>query len=291
MPKFLTTTGCSYHIESIIINSKKKLVLVTPYLQLSKNFIDRLSDADKRGVKITLIYGKNELNEKQQNILYSLDNIEVFFCENLHTKCYHNEEEMVLTSMNLYEFSEKNNREMGLLLQNNNQNFDDAVTEIQSIKNSSELIISSTKSLNNFEDLIKMDSSHTEKGNFHFPSLYRVLKEKYPNYNIDFEDEKIRINNFPFSEIDFIITHRVEVVVAHQVLYNKIQNMFEKVFWKLPGRYFWNYNLNIYEDRSFSVEFNEAGLIKKVNKQIEIIDAFYKNIKPSERKLKQTPVW
>lgn len=36
------------------------------------------------------------------------------FCENLHTKCYLNENEAIVTSMNLYEFSQVNNQEMGI---------------------------------------------------------------------------------------------------------------------------------------------------------------------------------
>lgn len=36
------------------------------------------------------------------------------FCENLHAKCYLNESEAILTSMNLYEYSQVNNQEMGV---------------------------------------------------------------------------------------------------------------------------------------------------------------------------------
>ncbi len=46
MPKFLTTTGVSYEIENVIKGAKYKLALVSPYLKLSKNFYERLRDAD-----------------------------------------------------------------------------------------------------------------------------------------------------------------------------------------------------------------------------------------------------
>ena len=62
MAEFLTTQGTSYHIENIIKNAKNKLVLISPYLKLSKTFFERLKDADRRGVKITLVYGKKDLN-------------------------------------------------------------------------------------------------------------------------------------------------------------------------------------------------------------------------------------
>lgn len=286
MSKFLITSSISSSIEEIIIHAKKSLVLVTPYLQLSKNLVERLQYTEKQGVKITLIYGKNELAKKQEKILYSLQNIEVYFCKNLHAKCYHNEEEMVITSMNLYEFSEKNNREMGLLIKNDNENFLDAVREIESIKNSSELIKAFYKSNNNLDDLIKLDSTHNEMWNFHFPSLFRVLKEKYPDYNISFNGEEININNFPFSGIDFNIYGRIDVKILNKGLYRKIEEKFKKVFLELPDRYYWNFDLNIYEEKSFTVDLNESGLLKKVNKNIEIIESFYNHIKPEEKKLK-----
>jgi hypothetical protein len=66
--------------------------------------------------KEPIIYGKTELNPAEKQKLFSLENIEVYFFENLHAKCYFNKDNMVITSMNIYEFSEKNNREMGMLL-------------------------------------------------------------------------------------------------------------------------------------------------------------------------------
>jgi phosphatidylserine/phosphatidylglycerophosphate/cardiolipin synthase-like enzyme len=116
MAEFLTTSGTSYYIENIIIGSKLKLVLVSPYLQISKTLMERLKDADNKGVSITIIYGKDELKTNERTSLSSLKNVNLYYFENLHAKCYFNEAEMVITSMNMYEFSEKNNREMGVFL-------------------------------------------------------------------------------------------------------------------------------------------------------------------------------
>jgi hypothetical protein len=116
MAEFLTTNGTSYHIENIIIEARSKLTLVSPYLQLSKTFYERLKDATNRGVHVTIVYGKDELRPNERNSLAELKNISLFFFENLHAKCYYNETKMVITSMNMYAFSEKNNREMGVLI-------------------------------------------------------------------------------------------------------------------------------------------------------------------------------
>jgi HKD family nuclease len=142
MAEFLTTSGTSYNIEKIIIDAKSKLILVSPYLQISKTFYERLKDASSKGVAIRIIYGKDELKPNERNSLADLKNVELFYFENLHAKCYFNESKMVITSMNMYEFSEKNNREMGVLIDRTNDKelFDKAVSETLSILQSSEQI-------------------------------------------------------------------------------------------------------------------------------------------------------
>lgn len=138
MAKFLTTSGVSYRIEDIIRNAKKSVVLVSPYLQFSKNFYERLKDAESHKVDITIIFGKNELNQKETDLLSELNKLKLYFSENLHAKCYFNESEMVITSMNMYEYSEKNNREMGVFITKSQDSdlFEEAHKETLSIINS-----------------------------------------------------------------------------------------------------------------------------------------------------------
>ncbi len=138
MAKFLTTQGTSYYIEHIITNAKNKLVLISPYLQLSKTLFERLRDADKRNVKITLVCRKGALKPDERSQLQQLKNLSLYFHENLHAKSYFNEECMVITSMNIYEASEKN-REMGILIRREDDNkiFSDGVREAKSIVDSS----------------------------------------------------------------------------------------------------------------------------------------------------------
>lgn len=142
MAEFLTTSGTSHHIENIIIEAKRELVLLSPYLQLSKTFYERLKDATNRGVNATIIYGKDELKPNEKDSLGGLKNLELYFFENLHAKCYFNESEMVITSMNMYEFSEKRNREMGVWITKATDSvlYQKAWDEAISIRNSAERI-------------------------------------------------------------------------------------------------------------------------------------------------------
>lgn len=61
--------------------------------------------------------------------------IRTSFCKNLHAKCYMNEELCIITSLNLYEFSQVNNNEMGILIQRSEdaQLYKDAYEEAQRI--------------------------------------------------------------------------------------------------------------------------------------------------------------
>lgn len=135
MAEFLTTIATQYHIENIIKDAKKQLVLITPYLKLSKTLFERLKDVDRQSVQIILIYGKDELKPEEREKLGELDNLSLFYFDNLHAKCYFNEEYMVITSMNMYDSSDEKNREMGVLIKRREDSsiFLDAEKEMKSI--------------------------------------------------------------------------------------------------------------------------------------------------------------
>jgi hypothetical protein len=142
--EFLKTTDISARLDNIIRESRagENLVLVSPYVRISPRLIDNLMRADKRGVKITLIYGKNKLDPKEEEKLNVLRNLSLRFKENLHAKCYYNEKQLIITSMNLYDFSETTNDEMGVLVQRDEDEamYDQAVEEVALIQESSEEI-------------------------------------------------------------------------------------------------------------------------------------------------------
>jgi hypothetical protein len=141
MADFLTTTGTLFHLEDIIIEAKTKLTLISPYVQLWETLLERLKEASTRGVKIQIVYGKDELKPNEKNALAELKNVDLYYLKNLHAKCYFNETQMLITSMNIYEFS-KNNREMGVLIDRkaDAQFFNKAVEEAKSIIQLSETV-------------------------------------------------------------------------------------------------------------------------------------------------------
>lgn len=114
MAKFLDTTGVSYHLQQLINQAQDLLILISPYLKINERLRQSLDDKDRMKIDIRVVYGKNELQPDQINWLRSLKSVRTSFCENLHAKCYLNESEAIVTSMNLYEFSQVNNHEMGI---------------------------------------------------------------------------------------------------------------------------------------------------------------------------------
>jgi phosphatidylserine/phosphatidylglycerophosphate/cardiolipin synthase-like enzyme len=114
MAKFLDTTGVSYHLQQLINKANEKLILISPYLKINERIKQSLEDKNRLKIDIRVIYGKNELQPEENNWLKSQTSIRSSFCKDLHAKCYLNETEAIITSMNLYEFSQVNNNEMGI---------------------------------------------------------------------------------------------------------------------------------------------------------------------------------
>ena len=108
MAKFLNTTGVSYHLEELIKNTKDRLILISPYLQFHKRVKDNLENLNIQKRDIRIIYRENKLQVEESNWLESQIGIRTSLCNSLHAKCYMNEDEAIVTSMNLYSFSQQN---------------------------------------------------------------------------------------------------------------------------------------------------------------------------------------
>ena len=116
MASFLTTTQISAELENLIKTAQDEITIVSPYLKVNHRLQSFIKDAGQRRIRFNLIYGKRELQPDEWNWIKQLGTVETGFVENLHAKCYLNETAAIVTSMNLYEFSQQNNDEMGILV-------------------------------------------------------------------------------------------------------------------------------------------------------------------------------
>jgi phosphatidylserine/phosphatidylglycerophosphate/cardiolipin synthase-like enzyme len=113
MVQILNTTGLNYHVEQTIANAEERIILISPYLKLSARIKELIEDKNRMKVDIRIIYGKSELNPKDHEWLVSLPYVRLSFCQNLHAKFYANESQSLICSLNLYDFSQINNHELG----------------------------------------------------------------------------------------------------------------------------------------------------------------------------------
>jgi phosphatidylserine/phosphatidylglycerophosphate/cardiolipin synthase-like enzyme len=116
MAKFLNTSATNYFLEELLKHAKDRIILISPYLRLNDRIKEILADKNRLKIDTRIVYGKSELQPDEINWLRDFLYIRVSFCRNLHAKCYMSEEMCIITSLNLYEFSQVNNNEMGILI-------------------------------------------------------------------------------------------------------------------------------------------------------------------------------
>lgn len=114
MAKFLNTSATTYLLEELIKNADEKLILISPYLKINNKIKELLEDKNRMKIDIRIVYGKAELKPLEIAWLAKMEYIRTSYCKDLHAKCYLSEKEAIITSLNLYEFSQINNNEMGV---------------------------------------------------------------------------------------------------------------------------------------------------------------------------------
>ncbi len=161
MAKFLNSSGTTYHLEELIKNASDRLIIISPYLKLNERIKELLEDRNRLKIDIRIVYGKNDLHPEEINWLKNLTFIRTSFCKNLHAKCYLNENECIITSLNLYEFSQVNNNEMGVLIYRNEDAklYADTYEEAQRIIRISEEVRMSLEKVHDTDDKLAATSN------------------------------------------------------------------------------------------------------------------------------------
>jgi len=111
----LETTAQSLEIEKLFEESHEFTIINSPYLKINNRLKSKISDCYNRNEKNLILFRKNELT-KAENEWISNQNVMLVPIKNLHAKCYMNERSALITSMNLYDYSQINNHELGIKL-------------------------------------------------------------------------------------------------------------------------------------------------------------------------------
>lgn len=165
MAKYLDTSQISSELMQLLKEAKEKIILVTYSLQVNKQIQERLKTKSKLGTlsEITLIYGNTQLKEKELKWMEEIDDLKVFQKKNLHAKCYINENKAIISSMNLYDYSQTSNIEMGFLIEKekDKEAYEMMMEDIYDLK-----INGDRKQLNELEEKeTKLTSAPIEKTN------------------------------------------------------------------------------------------------------------------------------
>lgn len=136
MSNFLTGDELENKLTDIIWNAKKHIVLVSPFIKLDdhmKAVLQKIKSTHE--ISVFVVFGKNEeykhksFNEEDFNFFKDFKNITILYNKNLHAKHYCNENEGLITSLNLYGYSMVNNVEYGVHFSKNLLNPLDKVFE------------------------------------------------------------------------------------------------------------------------------------------------------------------
>lgn len=298
MSKFLNTKQHSEWISRIIDEAERELILLVPYIQLSDQLLKALRYANSRGVETLLIYRESKLSPKEREKLLSISNLNLMHHPNLHAKCYMNENYLIIGSMNLYEYSEKNNREMGVLfsrkpIEDNQAYFDDFEDVFQDAINEIKLIVNSAQ--------MERPSEETVKDGFEFdiiktPKEWSLETCKALNaffvtktFHVELIDNEhvIKCSNF-FDKVDLMyISNGFRFVLNHY------QEKSEQIFDYLLS----NYDEDGISDFKFFVspKYSSINLYRLYNSefwqeeddQIEILNKYKQGIDEVIRRIRE----
>lgn len=180
MAKFLNTSGTNYFLEELIKDAKDRVILISPFLKLNDRIKELLVDKDRLKIDVRIVYGKSELQPAEIEWLRSLAYVRTSFFKNLHAKCYLSEELCIITSLNLYEFSQANNNEMGILVRRSEdtQLYKDAYEEAQRIIRISDEVRISLERVPNAPEVAASDEDGVEAGKLTTSKLGQKLALK-----------------------------------------------------------------------------------------------------------------
>lgn len=124
MTRFLTGNELNFELENLFNEAKRNIVIISPYIKLHERYKSVLLTKIKNPeIGITILFGKNEdnlsksLKQNDFEFFKQFPKIEIRYEKRLHAKYYANETTAILTSMNLYGFSQNNNIEAGILIE------------------------------------------------------------------------------------------------------------------------------------------------------------------------------
>jgi len=126
MATFITGKDLDDAVSEIIWDAKETLLIVSPFIKLD-DYFKKLFDKhiNNPSIHFIIVFGKNEqsvsksMSKSDFEYFKKFLNVSVIYVPNLHAKYYGNESKGIITSINMYDYSFKNNIEFGILSEEN----------------------------------------------------------------------------------------------------------------------------------------------------------------------------
>jgi len=138
MAIFLNTQAISNELMKLIKDAKEKIILISYSFKVNQQIQERLKTKSKIGTlsEIVIVFGKTELKQTELDWIKEIQDLKIYEKLNLHAKCYLNEDRAIICSMNLYDYSQQTNIEMGILItkKDDEQAYESLMEEINNIK-------------------------------------------------------------------------------------------------------------------------------------------------------------
>lgn len=99
-------------IKKLIYYAKDELILISPYIDLSDDYMDEIEYC--RAVDKVLIFRNGQILKDYWFL--KNNNFKLLNVLNLHSKIYINENWIIFSSMNLYNYSMENNHESSIMI-------------------------------------------------------------------------------------------------------------------------------------------------------------------------------
>ncbi|MCZ4319015.1 phospholipase D family protein [Aequorivita viscosa] len=204
MSKFITGSELEDAVYDIIWETENTLMIVSPFIKLD-DYFKKLFDKHENNPKIhlLLVFGKNEKAVKKSMSKADFDyfkkfpNVSIVYVPNLHAKYYGNEKKGIITSINLYDYSFKNNIEFGVFSQQSildrfTQSADnDAWHECMEIAENHEVVFIKRPVFENKKIIINLGKSYV-KSDVLFDST-----DKFYGYLKNEKTDMKRLSDFP----------------------------------------------------------------------------------------------
>lgn len=232
MAKILTTKGTAAALEDLIRHAQDEIYLISYSFIISNTFLKRLRQVANKGKIVNIVFGKSIKPPAMQE-LKLIENVRVYFLENLHAKIYANESKCIIGSMNFSESSENSNVELGVLLtkEGDKNAFDDALNHCRDILNEAQPVSPSSRKIR--EETFLSES----RDKFVLKTLQKyygpVSTEDLKYFKLKSYDMTVFLND---ERIDFIYNNRNRYSLMRKEIEKILEQSINDALWVNSSR-------------------------------------------------------